>query len=207
MITLQGAGPGGKLTVYATNSSGACGSADLTITTNTEDDWQVGNKRYNDGVSLHIPERLDGGRPEGGFPEGGGFMRHDGGSFFEVDGGTACTNCHGPTATNGPFKDVQHTPEQTGGFSDQELIAIFTQGIIPTGGYFDPKVIDPTCDGTEECTQRAQQAWQAFHRWSDITEDQYVGMISYLRSLQPQTQTGTSNFHRRDGGGPRPPAP
>jgi hypothetical protein len=200
MITLQGVGTNGKLTVYATDSTGACGSADLNITTNTEDDWQIGNKRYNDGVSLHTgpPPGFEGGIPEGGFE--GGFQRHDGGSFFEVDGGTACTNCHGPTATNGPFKDVSHTPEQTGGFSDEELIGIITQGVVPPGGYFDPTVLDSTCDGGSDCTQRAMERWQSFHRWTDITSDQYVGVISYLRSLQPESQTGTSNFHHRDGG-------
>jgi hypothetical protein len=198
MITVQGPGTGGKVTVYATNAAGACGASVLNITANTEDDWQIGNKRYNDGVSLHFGP---GNGPGGGGRPDGGFHRQDGGSFFERDGGTACTNCHGPTAVDGPFKDVSHTPEQTGGFSDQELIQIITQGIVPPGGYFDPTVIDPRCDNTPDCTTKAMARWQSFHRWSDITSDQYVGVISYLRSLQPEGQTGTSNFHRRDGGG------
>ena len=220
MITVQGVGTGtsGTVTIFATESGGACGASTLSITTNTENDWTIGNQRYNDGVSLHLGPPGDGGgftRPDGGFPEGGftrpdggGMRTNDGGSFFEVDGGTACTNCHGPTA-NGPYKDVSHTPEQTGGFSDSELIQIITQGNLPDGGYFDPTVISPNCDGGPDCTARAYQAWHDFHQWSDITSDQYAGIVVYLRSLQPEPQNGTANFggggRRRDGGmGPPP---
>jgi hypothetical protein len=209
MITVQGTG---QVTVTATESGGACGASQLNITTATEDDWQIGNGRYNDGVALHVgpPAGFEGGVPEGGFGrrDGGGFMRPDGGgSYFEQDGGTACTNCHGPTATNGPYNDVSHTPEQTGGFSDDELIQIITQGIIPDGGYFDPTVIIPTCDGSASCTQRAYQRWHNLHQWVDIQPDEYKGIVVYLRSLTPAPQNGTSNFGGRGGrdGGPRPP--
>ena len=207
MLTVEGVGTGstGQITVFATEAGGACGSATLNITTNTENDWQIGNARYNDGVALTLgpPPGFDGGmmRPEAG----GGFRATDGGSFFERDGGTACTNCHGPTATNGPFKDVSHTPEQTGGFSDGDLIQIITQGDIPDGGYFDPTVLVPNCDGGARCTQQAYQEWHSFHQWSDIAPDEYPGIVVYLRSLQPEEQNGSSNFGgggrgRRDGG-------
>jgi hypothetical protein len=214
MITLAGTGNSqGQVTVFATESDGSCGSSALTITTNTEDDWMIGNARYNDGVALHLGGPGgpgDGGRPEGGFgfgdggrPEGGGggFHASDGGSFFEQEGGTACTNCHGPTATNGPFNDVSHTPEQTGGFSDTDLQNIILNGDVPDGGYFDPTVIRPTCDGGAMCTAQAYAEWHAFHQWSDITSDELPGIICYLRSLTPEGQNGTSNF---GGGGGRP---
>lgn len=208
MITLQGLGAGGKLTVFATKPDGTCGAAALDITSATEDDWQIGNSRYNDGVALHLgpPDGGFGGFGDGGFEGGrpdGGPRTKDGGSFFEVDGGTACTNCHGPTATNGPYKDVSHTPEQTGGFSDEQLVQIITAGVVPDGGYFDPTVIDSRCDGGGTCAARAYQRWQGFHQWTDITPDQYKGIVVYLRSLQPASQGGSSNFGgRRDGGGP-----
>jgi hypothetical protein len=201
MITVQGAGTGtpGEITVVATESDGSCGISVLTITSSTENDWTIGNMRYNDGVSLSL-------MTDGGGMRFGGPRTTDGGSFFERDGGTACTNCHGPTATAGPYKDVSHTPEQTGGFSDQELIGIITQGEIPDGGYFDPAVLIASCDGGANCTQRAFQLWHSFHQWADITSDQYPGIIVYLRSLQPQTQNGSpANFggggRNRDGGG------
>lgn len=210
MITVQGTG---MVNIIATKSGGACGSSTLNITSATENDWTIGNQRYNDGVSLHLGAP-DGGfmRPDGGFGEGG-FMRPDGGfmmpdgSFFEEEGGTACTNCHGPTATNGPFNDVSHTPEQTGGFSDQDLINIIVNGDVPDGGYFDPSVIVAGCDGGA-CAQRAYAEWHRFHQWSDIQPDQYTGIVTYLRSLAPADQNGTSNFgghHHRDGGGGPPP--
>jgi hypothetical protein len=238
MVTIAGTGDSqGQVTVIATESGGACGAAILTITTNTENDWTIGNARYNDGVSLTLgaPGGGDGGHvgfeggiPEGGFPEGGfphgdagggggGFHTSDGGSFFEEEGGTACTNCHGPTATESIFKDVSHTPEQTGGFSDTDLQNIILNGEVPDGGYFDPSVLDgllhQTCDdaGTNvgpswpDCAQKAYMAWQSFHQWTDIDPTmQLPGVICYLRSLAPQAQNGTSNFGgggHRDGGG------
>jgi hypothetical protein len=204
MITVTGTGP---VTIVATESGGACGISTLNVTSAQEADWQIGNSRYNDGVSLHFhPPGFDGGVPEGGYHhgEGGPGFDDDGGSFFEEEGGTACNNCHGPTATNGPFKDVSHTPEQTGGFSDDDLVQIIVYGNVPDGGYFDPTVVRPDCDGAPDCTQRAYNLWHDFHRWSDITSDQFQGIVVYLRSLTPAPQTGTSNFggHHHDGGGP-----
>ncbi|HEY3819550.1 MAG TPA: hypothetical protein VGL81_20415 [Polyangiaceae bacterium] len=228
MITIAGTGDSqGNVTVIATESGGACGSAVLHITTNSENDWTIGNARYNDGVALHLGGTgggdgggggggFDGAFPEGGFGEGGfphgdagGFHTSDGGSFFEQDGGTACTNCHGPTATamNSPFNDVSHTPEQTGGFSDTDLQNIILNGEIPDGGYFDPTVLVKTCDGGAACTAQAYAEWHSFHQWSDITMDELPGIICYLRALTPESQNGTSNFggggggHHGDGGG------
>jgi hypothetical protein len=210
MITLQGVGSG-SITITGTESNGACGVSTLNITSAVEDDWTIGSQRYNDGVALHVgpPAGFDGGGfgggdgGFGGFPRDGGGPppRNDGGSFFEEDGGTACTNCHGPTATNGIYNDVSHTPEQIGGFSDDDLIGIITQGEIPDGGYFDPTVINPNCDASAECTARAYNEWHSFHQWSDISSDQYKGIVVYLRSLTPAPQTGTSNFGGRGPGG------
>jgi hypothetical protein len=222
MITIAGTGDSnGDVTVIANESGGACGSAVLHITTNAESDWTIGNERYNDGVSIHLPGYSgDGGRPEGGFGHhdggggggggGGGFGGGDSGSYFESEGGTACTNCHGPMATNGVYNDVSHTPEQTGGFSDTDLAGIILDGVVPDGGYFDPTVINPNCDGGAQCTAAAYARWHSFHQWTDITSDQLPGIICYLRSLTPAPQNGMSNFgggggHHHDGGfGPPP---
>jgi hypothetical protein len=246
LITVMGVGAGsdggegayGTITVYATEADGTCGSAVLTITAASENDWMIGEARYNDGVGLTLTGPGGGGpgmRPDGGEdggpggggaagddggpgggpgdggpgmrPDGGGagFRTSDGGSFYERDGGTACNNCHGPTAMSGPYKDVSHTPEQTGGFSDTDLIGIITEGIIPDGGYFDPAVINPACDGSADCTAAAFQTWHSFHRWADITSDEYAGIVTYLRSLTPVAQNGSpgANFGRGGGGGRR----
>jgi hypothetical protein len=235
MITVQGVGTGGSattpgtLTITATEGS-ACGVATLNITQSSEDLWNVGNTRYNNGNNLHLgpPIGPDGGfeRPEagggGGGGGGGGFMLSDGGSPFETDGGTACTNCHGPTATASVFKDVQHTPEQTGGFSDDDLGNIILKGVVPSGGYFDPAVINPSCNnaGTTlstsvpSCFTSAYAEWQGFHKWTDITSDELPGVITYLRALTPESQTGSpANFGGGGGkfphhdGGTHPPPP
>jgi len=237
LITVTGVGTGsdgdagtvGQLTVVATEASGECGSATLSITASTENDWQIGNTRYNNNVVLMLNRPGggdggglgmgggggdgggfgmgggggDGGRviPDGGFRMMGGGLFGDGGSYYELDGGTACTSCHGPTATGGPYRNVSHSPEQTGGFSDTDLINIFTMGVLPDGGYFDPSVITPMCDGgpSSTCYQTAYRTWHSFHQWTDITSDQYPGIIVYLRSLTPVSQNGMSNFGGRPG--------
>ncbi|HUB08888.1 MAG TPA: hypothetical protein VMB50_17905, partial [Myxococcales bacterium] len=96
------------------SAGGLCGTAPLTITANTPDDWDAGYARYN---LAPLPP------PDAGLRSIFG-PQNDGGSYI------ACTYCHGATA-DGPFKDVAHTPEQTGGFSDSDLAAIITQGTVP----------------------------------------------------------------------------
>ena len=95
----------------------------------------------------------------------------------------ACTNCHG-TMSNGMlfgmtvFMDVQHTPEQTGGFSEDDLTNVFVHGTVPPGGYFDDTI-------TNYCI------WNQIHTWTDIdTPDKQRGMRAYLRSLTPMEQVG-----------------
>lgn len=194
----------GNITVFANIGGSDCGKAPLNVTAATEADWMAGNARYNNGNALINPFMMgmrDGGGPPMRPP--GGFMTPAPGtpSFFEgSDGGAApaCTNCHGPTATGGVFQGIEHTPEQTGGFSDQELTDIIQNGLIPDGGYYDNTIIP-------------YMFWTFFHRWTDMSPAQVKGMIVYLRSLPPSPQSGKFDFNglRRDGGpgggGPPPP--
>ncbi len=106
----------------------------------------------------------------------------------------ACTNCHGPVG-NGKlfgmtlFTDVSHTPEQTGGFSDQDLVNVFVNGVVPDGGYFDPTII-------------SYSEWHGFHRWADIdASDKQAGMTAYLRSLTPKEQLGCEDLFKASGPG------
>jgi hypothetical protein len=161
----------GNLTVMA-SGGGACGTSELTITESSPDDWNVGNMRYNNGIKLvgDVPGR---GRP----PADAGPPMTD----------VACTNCHGPTAM-GPYKTVSHSPEQTGGFSDEELVNIFTKGMVPIGGYFDSSFV-------------SYDRWQQFHRWQ-MSPAEAKGVVVYLRSLTPVSQNGArGDFGGRDGGG------
>jgi hypothetical protein len=185
MITINKVPQGGTVTITA-NAGGLCGSSTLNITSATEAQWAAGNARYNSDVQLD--NRCINGAP----------TTRDGGPC--PDAGPACTQCHGASANAAVgFNDVAHTPEQTGGFSDQDLINIVVNGVVPDGGYFDPSII-------------SYQGWQGFHHWGDIQGADQQGMVVYLRSLTPSAQDGTSNFgghydgghgdggHRHDGG-------
>lgn len=168
LITMQGTGANGAVTIFAAEGA-SCGASALNITANTENDWTFGNARYNDGLP---------------------------------DGGTACTNCHGPTATNTPFRDVTCTPEQVGGFSDQDLIGMIVQGTVPDGGFFDPTLVNAACTdagvflspGSPACATQAYAEWHSYHQWNDITAAEQPGIVCYLRSLAPASQTGRQNF-------------
>lgn len=170
MITVQKAG---KVDIIA-HAGGLCGKSVLTITQATADDYKVGSARYTDGIVLRgLPPRGTGGPDAGNARE------------------AACTNCHGDTATAGPFRTVAHSPQQTGGFSDQELIDIFTKGIVPANGYFDETIVD-------------YDFWQTFHKW-EMSPEQAKGMVVYLRSLTPVAQKGMrGDFGGRRGDGGRP---
>jgi hypothetical protein len=79
------------------------------------------------------------------------------------------------------FQDVAHTPQQTGGFSDDDMLNIVLDGVVRDGGYFDPSII-------------SYQNWQIFHQWKDITPDQQTGIVVYLRSIPPAAQMGIVDF-------------
>ena len=72
----------------------------------------------------------------------------------------ACTNCHGEDKL-----DVDHTPARTGGYTDEELITIFTEGRKPEGV---PQRVVPDAE-----------AWRAIHQWS-VTEEEKIGMVWFL---------------------------
>jgi hypothetical protein len=170
MITTRKAG---SVKIIA-SAGGLCGVSALTIASVTMDDWMIGSARYNSGIVL---DRL---------PRGGTRANDGGAVAMEY----ACTNCHGDTATMGLYKTVSHTPEQTGGFSDDDLTNIFMNGTVPMGGYFDETVVP-------------YDRWQGFHKWP-MTPDQARGIIVYLRALTPQMQTGMrGDFGGRFGDGGR----
>src|SRR5262249_22014002 len=63
VLTMLASGPP---TVHVQSTDGKCGSAPLNISAALESDWEIGNKRYNDGTSLHLagpPMSGGGGSP------------------------------------------------------------------------------------------------------------------------------------------------
>lgn len=153
-----------------------CTTAELHTTSAVEADWQAGNARYNNNVPVYpgcVGARLSAqlgdagihlaGPPDGGCPAAG----------------PACTGCHGAKPTAGFFSGVQHSPEQTAGFTDQQLIDIFFNAT----------------DKNYDTTYLPYEYWHGFHTWTDIsTPETQKAMIVYLRSLKPAPDQGGINF-------------
>lgn len=154
----------GMVKIIARSSDGELsGSSDLTI---TEYDPQVcasGESRYNNSINIDA-----------------GMMNLPG--IGEVPENASCANCHGEGAM---FLDVQHTPEQTGGYSDMDLINIFTKGYKPNGSIMH--------------TMIPPQIYQQFHTW-EASEEEKKGLVCWLRQFDPKPQ-GAYDF----GGLGRPP--
>ena len=182
LVTMLGSGTASTVTITA-KAGGSCAQSTLNITSATLDDYNTGKSRYNDGVAMTMGM---GAPPDGGY-------RY------------ACTDCHAAhgsdSGAGAGFNDVAHTPEQTGGYTDEQLLAIVQTGTVPgydneggtaraDAGYFDPSIVP-------------YRAWHQFHQWGLTTAEQ-KGIVVYLRSLTPTAQNGTSNFGGFGGGGPPP---
>jgi hypothetical protein len=191
----------GECTVTITDEDGNSGSAKLTVTQNGPSDVDIGKERYANGIdAFNLPEggivRPEGGFPgfgEGGLPEGG-FNFREGGIRFPEGGlgimrnaNAACTFCHIPEGapvenmTMGQV-DVEHTPQQTAGYSDDDLIAIFTMAKKPMGAPY--RVVN---GGGLIPDDVAQTIYARFHTWEVAPETQ-KGIVAYLRSLTPKAQ-------------------
>lgn len=162
LITVRKAG---KTNIVA-KAGGLVGKAPLEVTEAEADDWKNGNDRYNNGVTW---KRGGGG---GGGDAGGGGRRQP------PDPNMACTNCHAA----GKSDPVQHTPMQTAGYTDDEIIAIFTKGKKPEG-----------------VAQRIMpvEKWSKIHQWK-MEPEETKGLVVYLRSLEPKSQ-GPVDFGGRGG--------
>jgi hypothetical protein len=205
MLTTKKAG---KCDVTITDEKGNSGTASLTVTQNDPTDVDIGKERYANGIdAFNLPE---GGImfPEGGFmlPEGGIAALGDGGirglfgdgGFRVPEGGlpnfgimrndmSACTFCHipdGQQAANQNMMqiDVEHTPQQTAGYSDEDLINIFTMGKKPAGAGF--RIVN---GGGVVPDALAAGIYMRLHTWNVAPETQ-KGLVAYLRSLTPKAQ-------------------
>ncbi len=157
MITVRKAG-----TVTIIAKAGALkGEAPLEITASKDDEWNAGSERYNKGTVLTRGKR-DG---DGGGGDGGG-----GGGWKDKQ--LSCTNCHANTS-GAANKDIEHTPMQTAGYSDEELITIFTKGEKPAG--------------IPQRVMMKKEAWSKLHRW-EMDEFAVKGLVVYLRALEPKSQ-------------------
>lgn len=147
-------------------------SAPLTITKATPDEWSEGNDRYNNGV---VWKRGGGGDAGAGADGGGG-----GKGSRKVDPNLSCTNCHNRGGKGG---DVEHTPMQTAGYTDDELIMMFSEGKKPAG---------------VKMRTTTKERWEKMHKWQ-MEPNEKKGLIVYLRALEPEEQ-GEVDFGGRGGG-------
>jgi hypothetical protein len=158
----------GQVTITA-KLGAETGTSLLTITETTAADWERGNARYNTMVDA-LPT------PDGGTVTIANF-------FTTRDPKGACTTCHSETAK---LLKIQHTPQQTGGYSDQQLITIFTMGMKP--------------GGARQRTSLPEYFWGMGHQWT-VDEADKKGLVTYLRALPPKTQGEFDYGIRRVDGG------
>lgn len=147
----------GNVTIIATTND-AIGKVPLTIEPFSPDLWQTGMTRYVSGAQVTI----------------GGGVHGQGGKDV------ACTSCHGSSA-------IEHTPEQTGGFTDDQLKNIFLHGMLPASD-----AANPFFGGA--------QNFMSFHTWDVADDNEANGLVAYLRSLKPMAQ-GQIDFGGRGGDG------
>jgi len=147
MLTARKAG---KFTLTATAGTRK-GSVPLNITAATEDDYTRGEMRYNNAIMLNFS---------------GGMIGN-----IMLQNNVSCKNCHGSGAM---FLAVEHTPQQTGGYTDDEIKNIFQNGMKPPGAKFGslPGIMN---------------YYPLFHKWA-ASEEEYQGLVVYLRSLEPKSQ-------------------
>lgn len=137
------------------------GSAVLTIKKYTEAEWLRGEARYN--APSRALSSADGGRPRAIDLITSPSTRNASG---------ACSTCHSAKAE---ILNIEDTPMQTAGYSDEELLAIITKGQRP--------------DWVER-PMSPQFAWGEKHAWTVSDEDQR-GLIAYLRTKEPKPQPST----------------
>lgn len=148
-----------KVVVQAGN---LMGSSDLHVTAATPEQWALGEQRYMNDVKINL---MPPPPPDGGVPMGP--------PMLDFPDNAACANCHGAGAQR---LHIEHTPQQIGGYSDQDLVTIFTTGVKPPGSSF--KSMIPAF------------FYRMFHTWTAASPEETQGLVVYLRSLEPKSQAG-----------------
>lgn len=149
MITTRKAG---KVTITGT-AGGLKGTSELTITQYDPADWEAGKKRYTMGKPFDFPD-FDPCNPR---PP-------------QIANDLSCTVCHG---VGGDYGDIEHTPQQIGGYTDEQMVDIIASAKKPAGAGMHTRI--------------PAFAWKFFHKWV-ATDQEKKGLIAYIRSLEPETQ-------------------
>jgi hypothetical protein len=204
LITTLDTGGGPDVTISAQLAgTNVCGRSTLSITATTDEAWAAGSTRYNSGPVMPTQGP---GAPKGAMPGQACANTDDAGALYRY----ACIACHAgggvDSGLGAGFNDFVRTPEQTGGFSDEQLIAMFRNGEVPgwpddagpgftpdaSAGYFDPASLPPGA---------GFDWWHCMHQWG-VTDAEAPGLVTYLRALTPLAQsTGSFGGHGTPDGG------
>jgi hypothetical protein len=155
-----------KVTAKTVSGQSVRGEAKLTISKAAQTEWDAGEARYNNGmmVTWMRPAMAAAGEGTCGLPV-----------TIDLPKTSACGNCHNSMMG----LSVEHTPTQTGGYSNEDLVNIFTTGQKPAGGTFNSPFLKnapmPDC------------IYKAFHTW-EMTDDEKKGIVWKLRSIAPKVQ-------------------
>lgn len=157
MITTKKAG---TVTIQAV-AGDAMGKSTLTIEAFTPDQWAAGMNRYTTGDIVTLRQAMNGTGSKNAM----------------------CAGCHS-SQPNSPA--IEHTPEQTGGYTDQQITDIFMNGILPTQDQSNSLFVSP-------------MFFKSFHTWTVASPGDMSGLVAYLRALAPKSQ-GSLDFGGGGGG-------
>jgi hypothetical protein len=187
LLTTKAAGTT-TVTATASTQSGrkVNGTAILQITQATADEWALGEARYNNNVMINLG--MFGGMTGAA---GAGMMATGGVPDIStlIPRNASCANCHNNTSGI----TVEHTPQQTAGYSDDDLIMIFTQGAKPMGATFNSQFLKGLP------AEFAMTIYKALHTW-DIAAEVQRGLVFKLRSIGPAPQPAIDITRLRPGG-------
>jgi hypothetical protein len=179
-LTTTGTGSS-TVSLTATTMSGAKIRAEskLNVSKASDEEWAKGDARYSGGQNIDFASMFRGmmGMMP---PAGGGVCGLPFNIMQNLPKEASCTNCHNTSAS---ALAVEHTPMQTAGYSDDQLIAIFTQGMKPAGYQFNSIFLKmlPQLGGDPSCV------YSMFHTWQ-IDEETKRGIVLKLRSITPMKQ-------------------
>ncbi|MEY4508969.1 MAG: hypothetical protein RLZZ450_1091 [Pseudomonadota bacterium] len=144
---------------------GDSGSTKLTIKKYTEEQWKQGQARYSKSDLAIVPAP--------GTTSITLLALANGGSLNKTG---ACNTCHTSQAKT---LKIENTPLQIAGYSDDDLVTIFTMGKKP--------------DGAAVKTMIPPFAWGMFHSWT-VTDDEKPGLIAYLRTQALKANPPTIDY-------------
>jgi hypothetical protein len=153
----------GVVTIVAT-LDGHSGTAKLTIKPYTNAQWMTGQARFAKSELAIVPK--------------------DGAAISAIalidpttrNANGACNTCH--TAQAKTLKS-ETTPTQIAGYSDDELITIFTMGKKP--------------ERATQTTMIPSFLWGMFHTWR-VTDEEKQGLVAFLRTQMPKANPAMIDY-------------